>query len=114
MSVSGSNVLQLDTQDAQTFVPGVSSQTIAAGKYLTGAQTIAGDDNLVQGNIAAGNSIFGVSGSFTDADTVSAGQTAASSSEILSGYSAWVDGEEVKGGMEIATLAEISSYFYIQ
>lgn len=47
---------------AQTYTPGKNGQTIAAGQYLTGAQTIAGDANLVPANIAAGVSIFGVAG----------------------------------------------------
>lgn len=51
------------TQSAKTITPGTSDQTIAAGKYLTGAQTIKGDANLVSGNIISGKSIFGVSGS---------------------------------------------------
>jgi len=39
--------------------------------------------------------VASVAGSFTRANTVSSGQTAATSSKILSGYSAWVDGAEV-------------------
>ena len=57
-----SNTLQLATQAAQTITPGTTNQTIAAGKYLTGAQTIAGDSNLVAANIAEGVTIFGVTG----------------------------------------------------
>lgn len=50
---------------AASYTPGTSDQTIAAGQYLTGAQTIEGDANLVAGNILSGVSIFGVSGSIT-------------------------------------------------
>lgn len=49
---------------AQTFTPTTADQTIAAGKYLDGAQTIKGDANLVASNIASGVSIFGVTGTF--------------------------------------------------
>lgn len=56
---------QLTTQGAQTITPTTTDQTIAAGKYLTGAQTIEGDANLVAGNIKSGTSIFGVTGSYT-------------------------------------------------
>ena len=51
------------TKAAATITPGTSSQEIAAGTYCTGKQTISGDANLVAGNIVAGKSIFGVSGS---------------------------------------------------
>lgn len=51
------------TKAAATITPGTSAQTIASGTYLTGTQTISGDSNLVSGNIVAGKSIFGVSGS---------------------------------------------------
>lgn len=52
------------SQAAQTITPGTSDQTIAAGKYLSGAQTIKGDANLAAGNIKSGVSIFGVNGSY--------------------------------------------------
>ena len=50
------------TKAAATITPGTSNQTIAAGTYLTGAQTISGDANLVGSNILSGASIFGVNG----------------------------------------------------
>ncbi|MCR4672001.1 MAG: hypothetical protein K5637_02025 [Lachnospiraceae bacterium] len=65
ITVSGSDTEQLTTQAAQTITPGTSNQTIAAGTYLTGAQTIAGDSNLQSAYIKSGVSIFGVAGSLT-------------------------------------------------
>lgn len=53
---------QLSTQGAQTITPGTADKTIASGKYLTGAQTIKGDANLLPANIKSGVSIFGVAG----------------------------------------------------
>lgn len=50
-------------KSAETYTPTTSNQTISAGYYLTGTQTIKGDSNLVSGNIKSGVSIFGVSGS---------------------------------------------------
>ena len=47
---------------AQTYTPGTINQTISAGYFLSGDQTIAGDANLVAENIAQGVSIFGVTG----------------------------------------------------
>ena len=61
---SKSATKQLTTKGAATITPGTSDQTIASGTYLTGAQTIKGDANLVAGNIKSGVSIFGVAGSF--------------------------------------------------
>ena len=55
---------QLTTKGAATITPGTSDQTIASGTYLTGAQTVKGDANLIAGNIKKGVSIFGVAGSF--------------------------------------------------
>ena len=51
-------------KSAQTYTPGTADQTIAAGQYLSGAQTIKGDANLVAGNIKSGVSIFGVAGTY--------------------------------------------------
>lgn len=55
------------TKAAATITPSTSNQEIAAGTYLTGKQTIAGDANLQSQNIKSGISIFGVSGSMTAA-----------------------------------------------
>ena len=50
------------TKAAATITPGTSNQEIAAGTYLTGKQTIAGDADLVASNIVYGKNIFGVDG----------------------------------------------------
>ena len=56
---------QLTTQAAKTVTPSTSNQTaVASGVYTTGAVSVAGDANLVAGNIKKGVSIFGVSGSY--------------------------------------------------
>lgn len=51
-------------KSAATYTPGTSDQSIAASQYLSGAQTIKGDANLVAGNIKSGVSIFGVTGTY--------------------------------------------------
>lgn len=58
------DTLQLGTLGAQTITPMATAQTIPADVYLTGVQTIAGDANLVAGNIKSGVSIFGVVGTY--------------------------------------------------
>ena len=63
VTVSGSNTSQLSTLGATTYTPTTTDQTIASGKYLTGAQTIEGDANLVSANIVDGVTIFGITGS---------------------------------------------------
>ena len=55
------------TKAATTYTPTTSDQTIASGTYLTGAQTIKGDADLVASNIKSGVTIFGVAGSLTSA-----------------------------------------------
>lgn len=59
---------QLNTQAAQTITPGTEDLTIAAGKYLTGAQTIVGDVNLLAENIKSGVNIFDVEGTYEGED----------------------------------------------
>ena len=49
---------------ATTYTPGTTNQTITAGKYIAGTQTILGDSDLVAGNIKSGVTIFGVTGSY--------------------------------------------------
>lgn len=65
-NTSALNTYDLPTQAAKTITPSTSSQTaVAAGKYTTGAVTVAGDSNLVADNIKSGVSIFGVAGNYS-------------------------------------------------
>lgn len=48
---------------AHTYTPGTQPQTISAGNYIAGTQTIEGDTNLTPVNIRHGVTIFGVEGS---------------------------------------------------
>lgn len=112
VSTSGSNTKQLTALAATTYNVSSSNQTIASGKYITGAQTIRAvtTSGIDAANIKSGvavkvgdagddDRIVGVTGTFTSSTTVSEGQTAAADAQILSGYSAWVDAAEVKGAM---------------
>lgn len=58
---------------AKTYTPGTTDQTIAAGSYLAGKQTIKGDANLVAANIADGKTIFGISGTHKGGDSSDGG-----------------------------------------
>lgn len=64
VSVSGSNTSQLTAKAAATYTPTTADQTIASGQYLTGAQTIKGDANLLAENIKKDVSIFSVVGTY--------------------------------------------------
>ena len=59
----GTLVKPSTTKGATTYTPTTSNQTIAAGTYCSGVQTIKGDANLVAENIKSGVNIFGVEGS---------------------------------------------------
>lgn len=59
----------IQSQAAQTITPGTADKTIASGKYLSGAQTIKGDANLLAENIKNGVSIFGVTGTYESSDS---------------------------------------------
>ena len=80
------------SQGAQTITPGTSDKTISSGKYLSGTQTIKGDSNLVAGNIKAGTSIFGVTGTYTSDATVGSG-------DIIVGKHAYANGRRIDGAM---------------
>ena len=63
----------ISSKAAESYTPGTADQTIAAGQYLSGAQTIKGDANLVAGNIKSGVSIFGVAGTYEGSGGASGG-----------------------------------------
>lgn len=61
------------TKTATTYTPTTSNQTIAAGTYCSGVQTIKGDVNLKSENIKSGVNIFGVTGKYEAEDSGSSG-----------------------------------------
>ena len=93
-SVNISLTASVTTKAAATITPSTSNQTIASGTYLTGTQTIAGDADLVAGNIKSGVNIFGVTGTYSGLDTNDAN---ASASDINSGKTAYVNGQKITG-----------------
>lgn len=99
-SGSKSATKQLTTQAAKTVTPGTSNQTaVSSGRYTTGTVTVAGDADLTAGNIKSGANIFGVAGSFTSDATASA-------SDIVSGKTAYVDGNVVTGSVTELTFGQ--------
>ena len=77
--VAGSEVTgNIAGKGAHTYTPGTSNQTIDAGQYLSGTQTISGDGDLVADKIKEGENIFGVAGTFPSDGT-------ATDPQVLSG-----------------------------
>lgn len=121
----------IQSQAAQTITPGTADQIIAAGKYLSGTQTIKGDANLVSDNIISGKSIFGVAGSHTcstpsgtiDITTngthdvtdyasanvnvpstgIDTSDATAAANDIIKDKTAYVNGEKIVGTLEVAS-----------
>lgn len=93
--VGGSKITgTITSKAAATYTPGTTAQTIAAGQYLSGAQTIAGDTDLVAGNIVKGKEIFGVTGTFSTEAT-----NPITAADILVGKIGFVNGSKVTGTM---------------
>jgi hypothetical protein len=66
-----------DNGSGSTITPGTANQNIAAGIWDT-ANTVAGDANLVAGNIKSGVSIFGVLGTYSASANVAKGSVVSS------------------------------------
>lgn len=52
-------------QAAKTYTPSTSNQTIPAGTFLTGAATITGEPNYVEGNIKKGTKMWNKTGTLS-------------------------------------------------
>ena len=101
---------------AQTITPGTADQTLAAGQYLSGAQTIKGDANLVAGNIKSGASIFGVAGTYEGSGGIQAQHiTSASDTITISGsgtVKVWGYGYYSSGMYTKTTYAFVGDGYY--
>ena len=102
--VNGSKITgSITSKSAATYTPTTSDQTIAAGQYLSGAQTVKGDANLVASNIASGVTIFGVTGSHSGGTDTSDADAVAG--DILTGKTAYVNGSKITGTITSKTAA---------
>ena len=82
----------IGSKGSTTYTPGVNNQTISKGQYLSENQVILGDADLKAANIKNGVEIFGVTGTFTsDANAIA--------NQILSGKTAYVQGNKITGSM---------------
>jgi len=120
-NVSVSLTSNVISKTAATYYPSTTPNEIPSGTYLSGKQTIEAvvTQGISKSNIKHGvvvkvgddtdnSRIIEVTGEFTKASTVSQNQTAATAAQILSGYSAWVDGAEVKGNIATKTSDNLS------
>ena len=98
---SGKVTQSITTKVAQTYTPGTADQSIAAGQYLSGAQTIKGDANLIPANILSGKSIFGVAGSVIAGKKFASGTTVSSNTVDLFKTSS---GDASKGFIRMSSL----------
>ena len=96
----------ISSRAAATITPGTTAQEIAAGVYLSGKQTIAGDADLVTANIKKDVNIFGVVGTFT---TTPSGKTALTAAALRSGYAGFINGTQVNGSMPNASFANTAT-----
>ena len=78
------------------FTPSTTEQVIDRGYYggVAGDGKVAGDTNLVAGNIKSGSSIFGVTGKTSVVDTEDANAVA---SDILTNKTGYVNGVKITG-----------------
>ena len=111
LATNTTKTLQLTTKSAATITPSTANQTIAAGQYLTGIQTIQGDSNLVPENIASGVSIFGVTGTHESNIGVDTSDANATADNIESNRTAYVKGKKVTGNIPVTTSMTIDKSY---
>lgn len=105
-------VYPLSTQQlitASSDYSGLGTVTVKAVTHTATQPKIAYGQTLLIGDADNSSRILSLSGTFTQRNTVSSGQTAAGAGQILNGYSAWVDGAEVQGNISTMTLPTSAS-----
>ena len=127
---SGSTSVSLQTSvttlNATTWTPTTADQSIPAGRYTIGTQTIKGDANLLAENVKAGIQLFGIVGMCPTFDALSwLGQEAelvetyAKESTLLSstsfnGWTPSTTAKTIKSGASLTAVAiDLEQYDYI-
>lgn len=96
---NGKVTQSVKTKGAQTYTPGRSNQTIGSNQWLSGAQTILGDPNLVSENIRDGVTIFGTRGNVQEYKTPS----------VITNYNGTVTGKDSSQGKSASWNSSASS-----
>lgn len=108
--VNSVNITQnIATKASQTYTPGKVNQTINANQYLSGPQTILGDQNLVEENIVANKEIFGIRGTATAEKTA---RTQAQNNSTVTVYTNAEGTEEFKITTGFKPRYVMVSYFH--
>lgn len=127
---SGSTSISLQapvtTLNTATWTPTTADQTIPAGCYTIGTQTIKGDANLLAENIAEGISLFNIVGTCPTFDALSwlgqeaeliatyAKETTQLSSTSFNGWTPSTTAKTIKSGSSLtATAVDMGEYDYI-
>lgn len=88
----------ITSKPATIYTPSTKNQIINSGQYLSGNQTIEGDENLIAANIKNGVNIFGVTGTHAGASELT--EATVTDEDIKSGKIAYGNnGEKVTGSM---------------
>lgn len=101
--VNGTKIIGSCESMADTVItPSTENQAIAGPKILQGNKTIQilGDENLISGNIKKGITIFNVEGSLESESGIDTSDATAAPNDILSGKTAYVNGEKITGTIE--------------
>lgn len=101
--VNGTKIIGACESMADTVItPSSENQTITGPKILQGNKTIQilGDENLISGNIKKGITIFNVEGSLESVGGIDTSDATAAPSDILSGKTAYVNGNKITGTIE--------------
>lgn len=96
------------TKTSSDLTASTLTVTAPAGYYASAASKTLSDASLVSGNIKSGATIFGVSGAANVIDTTLA-SGAAGAANIISGYSAYVNGAKVDGSATVPSVSQDST-----
>lgn len=102
----------MTNQGAYNITPGATNQSIPAG-YHNGSGVVAGDPDLVAGNIKSGANVFGIDGTFSGYGSILSNNRVGVPNDTVNSFMPYISIAQIKSSVAPVSLAASSNFQYL-